>query len=70
MERREVSFTVQTDAGPRTVTILSAVSIDDITRLCLGAYVREARGGPAYESPATRGIRDLLVRVRVAQRSA
>ena len=70
MERREVSFTVQTAAGPRTITILSAVAVDDVTRLCLGAYVREARGGALYESPATRGIRDLLVRVRVAQRGA
>ncbi len=70
MERREVSFTIQTADGPKTVTILSAVSVDDVTRVAVGSYVQEARGGAEYESPFTRGIRDMLVRVRVSQRSS
>ena len=70
MERREVTFTVQTPDGPRIVTILSAVSVDDIMRVSMGAYVHAARNKVEYTSPCTRGIRDSLVRVRVSQRSS
>jgi hypothetical protein len=70
MTRREVSFTIQTADGPKTVTILSAVSVDDVTRVALGSYVRSVREGGTYETPFSRGIRDLLVQTRVSQRSS
>lgn len=70
MERREVAFTIQTPAGPRVVTILSAVSIDDIMRVSMGTYVHAKRNGTEYVTPCTRGIRDTLVRVRLSQRSS
>lgn len=69
MSRREVTFTVQTDDGPKTVTILDVVTVDDLVVLGLSAYVHEVRLGTEYTSPFSRGIRDALVRVRVAQRS-
>jgi hypothetical protein len=70
MSRREVSFTIQTEDGPKTVTVLSAVSVDDVTRVALGSYVRSVRDGTEYATPFSRGIRDLLVRTRISQRSS
>ena len=70
MDRREVSFTIQTEDGPKTVTVLSAISVDDVTRVALGSYVHGVRNGAEYTTPFTRDIRDLLVRTRVAQRSS
>jgi len=69
MSRTEVQLQVQTDDGPKIVTILSDVTIDDLMRLGLKAYVHEVRAGVEYESPFSREIRAAVTRVRVAQRA-
>jgi len=69
MSRTEVQIQVQTSDGPRTVTILSDVTVDDLVRVALKAYVHEVRLGTAYTSPFSREIREAVTRVHVAQRT-
>jgi hypothetical protein len=69
MSRTEVQLQIQTSDGPKTVTILSDVTVDDLMRVGLKAYVHEARLGTEYTSPFSREIRDAVARVRVSQRA-
>lgn len=69
MSRTEVQFQVQTSDGPKTVTILSDVTVDDLMDVALHAYVHEVRLGVPYTSPLSREIREAVTRVRVAQRT-
>ena len=69
MSRTEIQFQVQTSDGPKTVTILSDVTVDDLMRVGLKAYVREVRLGDVYASPFSREIREAVTRVRIAQRT-
>lgn len=68
--RNESSFQLKgADGTTRTFTVLSAVTVDDLTRLMLKAYVREKRAGDEYVSPFSREVRDMLVVSRITQRS-
>lgn len=69
MNRREVQIQIQTDSGPKTVTILDIVTIDDLVVLGMRAYVHEVRQKVPYESPFSRTVRDAVTRTRTAQRS-
>lgn len=69
MSRTEVQIQVNTSDGPRTVTILSDVTVDDLLRVAVKAYVHEVRLGTPYASPFSREIRDAVTRTRVAQRT-
>lgn len=69
MSRTEVQLQVRTSGGPKTVTILSDVTVDDLMRVGLKAYVHEVRLGKEYASPFSREIRDAVTRVRVSQRT-
>lgn len=68
MERTEVQLRVQTADGPKVVTVLSHVTVDDLVRVGLKAYVHEVRRGVPYESPFPREIREALTLVSVARR--
>ena len=69
MTRTEIQLSVQTSAGPKTVTILSDVTVDDLVRIGLKAYVHEVRMGVDYVSPFSREIREAVTRVSPAQRT-
>lgn len=69
MARTEVQFQVQTPSGPKTVSILSTVTVDDLMRVGIKAYVHELRLGGPVITPFSREIRDAVARVRVAQRT-
>ena len=69
MSRTEVQLQIQTRDGVKTVTILSDVTVDDLMRIGLKAYVHEARLGVTYVSPFSREIRDAVTRVRTSQRT-
>ena len=69
MARTEVQIGIQTNDGPKTVTLLSDITVDDLVRVGLKTYVREMRFGTEYTSPFSREIRIALTRVRVAQRA-
>lgn len=69
MKRDEVQITVETAAGPKTMTILSDVTVDDLVRVMLKTYVTEARLGIAYASPFGREIRDAVTRTLTATRA-
>jgi hypothetical protein len=70
VDRHEASFDVTVSGIQKTVTILTAVSVDDLVRVGLKTYVFAERSEGEYTSPFTRGIRDTLVRVRTPQRSS
>lgn len=67
--RTEEQLQLRTTDGPKTVTILSHVTVDDLMRVAMKAYVQEVRLGVQYASPFSREIRDAVTRVRVSQRS-
>jgi len=69
-QRREARFTLKTAAGPlKTFTVLDTVTVDDLVRIGLKAYVREKRTGEVYESPFSEEVRRMITTSRVSLRS-
>lgn len=67
--RRTASFTLTTEEGfRRTYTILSDITVDDLVRISMKAYVHEKKFGTEYASPFSREVRDAVVRTRVTNR--
>ena len=67
--RTSRSFTVdQPDGTRKTVSIVSAVTPDDLIRVALKSYIFSKRTGIDYGEPFSREVRDMLVRSRTTQR--
>jgi len=70
MSRTETSFEITGPTGrKRKVTLLSHVTVDDLMRVGLKAYMAEAYLGDEYESPFSREVRDMIVLSRTTNRS-
>lgn len=69
MSRTAAQFQVKTKEGrTRTITVVDAVTPDDLVRVGLKAYVNEKRAGIPYGDPFSEDIRDLLVTSRIGRR--
>jgi hypothetical protein len=69
MTRPTSELKVLTTDGVKTMTILGEITTDDLIRVMLKAHIYSVRRGTEYASPLTRDIEDVVLSVRVAQRS-
>ena len=68
MDRVVKSFKQKGEDGiVRRYTLSSHVSVDDLIRIGLKAYVYEVKTGEPYASPASRPVRLAITRTTISQ---